>query len=102
MMVTADDVISDVESGMVRDEELDNDFSAELSMFGTALVEYGSLQRHGTLLVQTAGQPFGFEDRCRMAHLLNRLPKMVFSLTEKELGWENAELVLVKDDRMIK
>lgn len=38
MMVTADGVISGVESWMVRDEELDNDFNAELSTFGTALV----------------------------------------------------------------
>jgi hypothetical protein len=65
MMVTADGVISNVESWMVRDEELDNDFNAELSTFGTALIGYGSYNDMAPYWSKMPDDPFGFEDRCR-------------------------------------
>lgn len=101
MMITVDGVVSDVESWYTRDEELDNDFIAELKTIDTGVVGYGAYQGMAAYWPTVLENPSASKIEVAMAQALGDMHKIVFSQTEEELEWSNSELLLVKDDKDI-
>ncbi len=101
MMITVDGIVSDVENWLIRDEELDNDFNAELRTIGTGLVGYGAYKGMAAYWPTILGNPSASKTEVAMAQALDDMHKIVFSRSEEKMVWNNSELLLVKDDKDI-
>jgi dihydrofolate reductase len=99
MMMTVDGVISDVEQWLVRDDDVDRDFLAELEAIDTGLAGYRAYRGMVGYWANVPQNPLASALEVEMAHALAHMHKVVFSTTEEELPWDNSQLAVVKGDQ---